>query len=84
MTDNIESTSSKVETKTWAATWATFVAGTAVLGALQNLDLSGLPDWIEAPMGGVLTAVITFIASYLVAHKPGKLSLSALRAARRS
>lgn len=81
---NIESTESKIETKTVAATWASFVGATAAVAVLQALDLTALPDWIEGPIGGVVTALVTFLAGYAVAHKPGKLSLSALRAARRA
>lgn len=72
----------KIETKTTAATWAAFLASGAALTALQALDLSGLPAWLIVPAGMVVTSAVTYLAAYRTAHAPGKLSLSAIRAAR--
>jgi hypothetical protein len=70
----------KTEAKTTAATWASFLASGAALALLQGLDLSGLPGWAVVPAGMVLTSGITWLVAYNTAHKPSKLSISAVRA----
>lgn len=75
------------ETKTWAASWATFIAAFAGLTLLSSLDtdmVKQLPDWLETPAYALLASATTFLTAYYTKHKPGKLSLSALRAARAS
>lgn len=76
-----------VESKTWAATFATFIASFAGLTLLSSVDtdmINGLPDWLETPVYSLLTSGIAYLSAYYTAHKPGKLSFSALRAARQT
>lgn len=71
------------ERKTWAATFATFVAAFAGLTLLSSIDtdmIKALPDWLETPAYSLLTAGLTWLTSYVTTHRPGKLSRSALQA----
>jgi hypothetical protein len=77
-----ETDTKAAETKTVAATWAAFLASGAAITVLQGLDLSGLPQWAASAVGIVLTAALTYLVGYNTKHRPGKLSLSAIRALR--
>lgn len=75
-----------IEEKTKAGAWAAY-AGAFVLFAILTstaTDLSFLPDWLETLVYPVVPAVVALLGSYMKSHKPGKLSLSAIRAARRT
>jgi len=75
------------ETKTWAATFAGFVLSLAGLTLLSSVDtdmIKSLPDWLETGAYSALAAATVWLTGYNTKHKPGKLSLSALRAARSS
>ncbi len=72
----------KVETKTSAGAWATYVGAFVLFAVLTSTatDLSFLPDWLEVALYPVLPALASFLGSYLKSHHPGRLSLSARRA----
>lgn len=79
-------TDGPIETKTKAAAWFAY-AGAFVLFAILTstaTDLSFLPDWLETLIYPLIPAVVALLGSYMTAHKPGQLSLSAIRAARRT
>ncbi len=75
-----------VEEKTKAGAVAAYIAAFALFAVLTNssTDLTFLPDWLETVIYPLLPALVSFLASYLKSHRPGKLSLSAKRAAERS
>ncbi len=78
--------SGKVEAKTWASTWATFVAGTVLLSFLGTIStdyFSSWPDWLEVPAYSAVVSLSAFVAGYLKAHKPSALSISAIQAVTR-
>jgi hypothetical protein len=75
------------ETKTWAASTAMFIVSVVALSLLSSVDtdmVSSLPDWLETPVYSLLGSAVVFFTAWNTRHKPGKLSLSALRAARQS
>jgi len=75
-----------VESKTTAGALAAY-AGAFVLFAILTstaTDLSFLPDWLETIIYPLVPALVGFLGAYVKAHKPGQLSVSALRAARRT
>lgn len=79
-------TGGPVESKTTAGALAAY-AGAFVLFAILTstaTDLSFLPDWLETIIYPAVPALVGFLGSYVRSHKPGKLSVSALRAARRT
>jgi hypothetical protein len=81
------SASGAVELKTKAASFVAFVVSLAGLTLLSSVDsdmIKSLPDWLETPVYSLLSSALVFLASYNTKHKPGKLSLSAIRAARQS
>jgi uncharacterized membrane protein YhdT len=75
-----------VEEKTKAGAIAAYVAAFVLFAVLtsSSTDLTSLPDWLETIIWPLLPALVSFLASYLKSHKPGKLSLSAKRAAEHS
>lgn len=75
-----------VEEKTKAGAIAAYVGAFVVFAVLTNssTDLTFLPDWLETIIYPLLPALISFLASWLKSHKPGRLSLSARRAAGQS
>lgn len=83
----VPSASGATETKTWAATFAAFIVSLAGLTLLSSVDtdmIKSLPDWMETGAYSLIAGATVWLTSYNTAHKPGKLSLSALRAARAS
>lgn len=75
-----------VESKTTAASYAAY-AGAFVLFAILTstaTDLSFLPDWLETIVYPLVPALVALLGGYMKNHKPGQLSDSALRAARRT
>jgi drug/metabolite transporter superfamily protein YnfA len=75
-----------IEAKTKAGAYAAY-AGAFVLFAILTstaTDLSFLPDWVETILYPLVPAIVAFLGSYMKSHEPGKLSLSAIRAARRT
>lgn len=73
-----------VEEKTKFGAYVSY-AGAFVLFTLltsTTTDLSFLPDWLETVLYPLVPALASLAGSYYKTHKPGKLSLSALRAAR--
>lgn len=72
-----------VEEKTKAGAIAAYVGAFILFAVLTNssTDLTFLPDWAETIIYPLLPAAVSFLASYLKSHKPGRLSLSAHRAA---
>jgi hypothetical protein len=75
-----------VELKTKAAAWSAY-GGAFILFAILTstaTDLSFLPDWVEVVLYPLVPTIVAFLGGYLKAHKPGHLSLSAVRAARGS
>lgn len=78
--------SGAVESKTKAGALSAY-AGAFVLFAILTstaTDLSFLPDWLETLLYPLVPALVAFLGSYLKSHQPGQLSLSALKAARRT
>ncbi len=76
-----------VETKTKVASFAAFAVSAIALSWLSSIDtdmIKSLPDWLETTAYSALSAAIVFVSAYNTKHKPGSLSLSALRAAARS
>lgn len=75
-----------VEAKTKAGAIATYVGAFLLFAILTSTatDLSFLPDWLETLLYPLLPTLAGFLGSYLKSHEPGKLSLSAIRAARRT
>lgn len=73
----------RVEEKTKAGALAAYIAAFVLFAILTSTatDLSFLPDWLETLLYPLIPAVVSFLASYLKNHKPGRLSLSAKRAA---
>lgn len=73
----------KVEEKTKVGAIATYAGAFLLFAVLTNTatDLSFLPDWLETIIYPALPALASFLGSYLKSHKPGRLSLSARRAA---
>jgi hypothetical protein len=85
VTEPVADGKGKTETKTWAATLAAFVLSLAGLTVLTSVDsdmIKSLPDWLETPAYSLLSAAIVYLTAFNTAHKPGQLSLSALKAAR--
>jgi hypothetical protein len=81
------SASGAVELKTKAASFAAFVVSLAGLTLLSSVDsdmIKSLPDWLETPAYSLLASALVFLTAFNTKHKPGKLSLSAIRAARQS
>lgn len=75
-----------VEEKTKVGAIATYLGAFALFALLTNTatDLSFLPDWLETLAYPLVPAAASFLGGYLKRHKPGKLSRSALEAARRT
>lgn len=76
-----------VETKTKLASFAAFVVSLAGLTLLSSVDsdmIKSLPDWLETPAYSLLASGIVFLTAFNTKHKPGKLSVSAVRAAART
>jgi hypothetical protein len=76
-----------VETKTKAASLAAFVVSTVALSWISSVDtdmIKSLPDWLETLAYAALASGVVYLTAFNTKHKPGKLSLSALRAAARS
>ena len=81
------SATGSVETKTKMASLAAFIVSTIGLSWLASVDtdmINSLPDWLEAPAYGLVAAAVVYLTAFNTKHKPGKLSLSALRAAAKS
>jgi len=75
-----------VEEKTKAGAIAAYVGAFTLFAILTSTetDLTVLPDWLETIIYPLLPALVGFLGSYLKSHKPGRMSLSGQRAARRS
>jgi hypothetical protein len=76
-----------VEEKTKAGAWTTLAGAFILFTVLSSVTtdmIESWPDWIETPLYSVILAAASFTGAYLKSHKPGKLSLSALRAAART
>jgi hypothetical protein len=75
-----------VEAKTRAGAYAAYAGGFLLLAILTTVctDLSFLPDWLETLLYPLIPALIGFLGSYMKSHEPGRLSLSAIRASRRT
>jgi uncharacterized membrane protein YhdT len=75
-----------IEEKTKYGAYFTYIGSFLLFAVLTNMstDLTPLPDWLETILYPLLPTLIGFLGSYLKSHKPGKLSLSGLRAARHS
>lgn len=74
-----------VEAKTKFGALGAYLGAFALLTVLSSTTtdmVADLPDWLETPVYSVLAAATAFLTAYLKNHKPGQLSLSALRAAR--
>lgn len=83
-TASMPADSGAVETKTTAGALSAY-AGAFVLFAILTstaTDLSWLPDWVEVLLYPLVPTIVAFLGSYMKSHKPGKLSLSAVVAAR--
>jgi hypothetical protein len=76
--------SGAVEAKTTAGALSAYAGAFVVFAILTSTatDLSWLPDWFETLLYPLIPTIVAFLGSYLKAHKPGKLSPSAIRAAR--
>lgn len=87
MSENTPGAKGAVETKTKIMSLAAFVLSTLALSWISSVDsdmIKSLPDWLETVAYSALGAGALFFTGYQTKHKPGKLSLSALRAARDS
>lgn len=76
-----------VETKTKLASFAAFAISAIGLSWLSSVDsdmIKSLPDWLETVAYSAVASGIVFLTAYNTKHKPGSLSVSALRAAARS
>jgi hypothetical protein len=81
------SASGSVETKTKLASFAAFAVSAIGLSWLSSVDtdmIKSLPDWLETAAYSAVAAGVVFLTAFNTKHKPGKLSLSAIRAAARS
>lgn len=76
-----------VESKTTFGAVGAYVGAFLLLTVLSSTSTDMIhdwPDWIETPVYALIAGATAFLSAYLKSHKPGKLSLSALRAARRT
>lgn len=76
-----------VERKTKLASFAAFVVSLLGLTLLSSVDtdlIKSLPDWLETPAYSAVAAAVVFLTAFNTKHRPGQLSLSALRAAAQS
>jgi hypothetical protein len=76
-----------VEEKTKAGALATLAGAFILFTVLSSVTtdmIASWPDWVETPLYSLILAGASFAGAYLKSHKPGRLSLSALRAAARS
>lgn len=76
----------RVEEKTKFGAYVSYAGAFVLFAILTNTatDLSFLPDWLETLVYPLVPALASFAGSYLKSHQPGRLSLSALRAAART
>lgn len=64
----------KVEAKVKASTFASYLAGLALLAVLNGITdtnlVAGLPDWLEVIVAPFVPAVVTLAAGYIARHTP--------------
>lgn len=72
----------KVESKTKAGALVSYLGAFVLFAILTSTvtDLSFLPDWLETIVYPAVPSAAAFLGSYLKAHRPGAMSLSAKRA----